>query len=133
MEFIRATTGKNLKNVATLVAMTVNMGKCCAVIGAAESMIADKVSWVGLFQRLCSCDLDGVKLIAGDKHLNVLGVVFEMLSEAEYQVKMLKEIPAQEFKKAASEKTAREVEDGIDETLTYCDFPSDHCTRIRTK
>ena len=28
--------------------------------------------------------------------------------------------------------TARKVEDGIEETLTYCDFPGEHWTRIRT-
>jgi len=27
---------------------------------------------------------------------------------------------------------AKKVEDGIVETLTYCDFPSEHWTRIRT-
>ena len=27
---------------------------------------------------------------------------------------------------------ARKVEAGIEETLTYCDFPSEHWTRIRT-
>lgn len=27
---------------------------------------------------------------------------------------------------------AKKVEDGIEETLTYCDFPSKHGTRIRT-
>ena len=27
---------------------------------------------------------------------------------------------------------ARKVEDGIEEALTYCDFPSEHWTRIRT-
>ena len=27
---------------------------------------------------------------------------------------------------------ARKVEDGTEETLTYCDFPSEHWTRIRT-
>ena len=27
---------------------------------------------------------------------------------------------------------AQKVEDGIEETLTYCDFPSEHRTRIRT-
>lgn len=27
---------------------------------------------------------------------------------------------------------ATKVEDGIAETLTYCDFPSEHWTRIRT-
>ena len=26
----------------------------------------------------------------------------------------------------------KKVEDGIEETLTYCDFPSEHWTRIRT-
>ena len=27
---------------------------------------------------------------------------------------------------------AKKVEDGIEETLSYCDFPSEHWTRIRT-
>ncbi len=60
---------------------------------------------------------------------------------------MLKAIHAQESKKSAREKAravvaqlrsmklkeaARKVEDGIEETLTYCDFPSEHWTRIRT-
>ena len=56
-------------------------------------------------------------------------------------------IHAQESKRAAREKAkavveelrsmklkevAKKVEDGIEETLTYCDFPSEHWTRIRT-
>ena len=60
---------------------------------------------------------------------------------------MLKAIHAQESKKVAREKAkavveelrsmklkeaAKKVEDGIEETLTYCDFPSEHWTRIRT-
>ena len=60
---------------------------------------------------------------------------------------MLKAIHAQESKSAAREKVkavreqlrsmklkeaAKKVEDGIEETLTYCDFPSEHWTRIRT-
>ena len=60
---------------------------------------------------------------------------------------MLKAIHAQESKRAAREKAkavveelrsmklkeaAKKVEDGIEETLTYCDFPSEHWTRIRT-
>ncbi len=59
---------------------------------------------------------------------------------------MLESIHAQESKKAAREKakvvveelrsmklkeTAKKVEDSIEETLTYCDFPSEHWTRIR--
>ncbi len=61
--------------------------------------------------------------------------------------KMLKAIHAQESKKAAREKAravvaelkamklkeaAKKVEDSVEETLTYCDFPSEHWTRIRT-
>ena len=61
--------------------------------------------------------------------------------------KMLKAIHAQESKKAAREKAkavaadlramklpeaAKKVESGIEETLTYCDFPTEHWTKIRT-
>lgn len=61
--------------------------------------------------------------------------------------RMLKAIHAQESKKAAREKAkavvselkamklasaAKKVEAGIEETLTYCDFPSEHWTKIRT-
>ena len=67
-------------------------------------------------------------------------------SKVKLVAKMLKTIHAQENKKAAREKAkavveqlhsmklkeaAKKVEDGIEETLTYCDFPSEHWTRIR--
>lgn len=60
---------------------------------------------------------------------------------------ILKAIHAQESKEAAREKAiqvaeklramklakaARKIEDGIEETLTYMDFPTQHWTRIRT-
>ena len=68
-------------------------------------------------------------------------------SKVKLVAKMLKAIHAQESKRAAREKAkavveqlrsmklkeaARKVEDGIEETLTYCDFPGEHWTRIRT-
>ena len=65
-------------------------------------------------------------------------------SKVKLVAKMLKAIHAQESKKAAREKAkavvvelcfmkvARKVEDSIEETLTYCDFPSEHWARIRT-
>ena len=61
--------------------------------------------------------------------------------------KMLKAIHAQESKRAAREKArivakelrelklkeaAKKIEDSIDETLTYFDFPAEHWSRIRT-
>ncbi|GLC82582.1 hypothetical protein LBYZC6_46960 [Lacrimispora brassicae] len=60
---------------------------------------------------------------------------------------LLKAIHSQECKTSAKEKAkqvaeklrdmkltsaAKKVEDGIEETLTYMDFPSQHWTRIRT-
>ena len=68
-------------------------------------------------------------------------------SKVKLVAKMLKAIHAQESKKAAREKAkiviaelknmklkeaAKKVEEGIEETMTYYDFPSEHWTRIRT-
>ena len=76
---------------------------------------------------------------------NVFSVVPK--SKTKIVAKMLKAIHAQESKKTSREKAkavvaelramklkeaAKKVEDGIEETLTYCDFPSEHWTRIRT-
>jgi transposase-like protein len=75
--------------------------------------------------------------------------VFSVVPKSKFKlvVKMLKAIHAQESKKATREKAkavvaelqglnlkeaAKKVEDGIEETLTYADFPSEHWTRIRT-
>ena len=76
---------------------------------------------------------------------NVFSVVPK--SKVKNVAKMLKAIHAQESKKAAREKAAlviselksmklpeaaKKVESGIEETLTYCDFPSEHWVKIRT-
>lgn len=70
---------------------------------------------------------------------NVFSVVPK--SKVKIVAKMLKAIHAQESKKTSREKAKAVVaelramklkEDGIEETLTYCDFPSEHWTRIRT-
>ncbi len=76
---------------------------------------------------------------------NIFSVVPK--SKAKNVAKMLKAIHAQESKKAAREKAAtvvaelrsmklpeaaKKVEADIEETLTYCDFPSEHWTKIRT-
>ena len=76
---------------------------------------------------------------------NIFSVVPK--SKVKFVAKMLKAIHAQESKKAAREKAklvveelrqmklekaAKKVEDSIDETLTYCEFPFEHWTRIRT-
>ena len=76
---------------------------------------------------------------------NVFSVVPK--SKVKTVAKMLKAIHAQESKKAAREKAvaviaelkamklpeaAKKVANGIEETLTYCEFPSEHWTKIRT-
>ena len=76
---------------------------------------------------------------------NVFSVVPK--SKVKNVAKMLKAIHAQESKKASREKAAavvselkamklpeaaKKVADGIEETLTYCDFPSEHWVKIRT-
>ena len=76
---------------------------------------------------------------------NIFSVVPK--SKVKLVAKMLKAIHAQESKKAAREKAkavvaelramklkeaAQKIEDGVEETLTYADFPSEHWTRIRT-
>jgi putative transposase len=76
---------------------------------------------------------------------NVFSVVPK--SKVKNVAKMLKAIHAQESKKASREKAAavvselkamklpeaaKKVEACIEETLTYCDFPSEHWVKIRT-
>ena len=76
---------------------------------------------------------------------NILSAVPQ--SKMKTVAKMLKTIHAQKSKVACRRKAkkivkalrvmrlpeaARKIEDGIEETLTYCDFPSEHWTRIRT-
>ena len=38
----------------------------------------------------------------------------------------------EELRSMKLKEAARKVEDGIEDTLTYCDFPGEHWTRIRT-
>ena len=76
---------------------------------------------------------------------NIFSVVPK--SKVKLVAKMLKAIHAKESKKAAREKAkavveelrsmklkeaAKKIEDGVEETLTYADFPFEHWTRIRT-
>ncbi len=75
--------------------------------------------------------------------------VFSVMPKSKVKIaaKMLKAIHVQESRKASREKAkavvaelkamklkeaAKKIEDGIEETLTCCAFPSEHWTRIRT-
>ena len=103
--------------------------KCAGMLGALEEVFP------GARYQRCTVHF----------YRNVFSVVPK--SKVKIVAKMLKAIHAQESKKASREKAkavvaelramklkeaAKKVEDGIEETLTYCDFPSEHWTRIRT-
>ena len=60
------------------------------------------------------------KLIAAGRYTDAVDEILIKVAKAKPQKSMkLKE-------------AAKKVEDGIEETLTYCDFPSEHWTHIRT-
>ena len=148
--YLKRNWGGEYENVAVLVAIAVNEEGYREVLGAAEGMKEDKASWVSFFQWLRGRGLEGVKLIVGDKCLGMLEAVGEVFPEAKYQrcvvhfyrnvfsvvpkskvknvAKMLKAI----LKAMKLPEAAKKVEAGIEETLTYCDFPSEHWTKIRT-
>lgn len=167
--YLRRNWGGEFENVSILVALGVNEDGYREVIGAAEGMKEDKVSWLAFLQWLKGRGLDGVRLIVGDKCLGMLDAAAEVFPQAKYQrctvhfyrnifsvtprskmklvAKMLKAIHSQESKAAAREKArqvaealramklkeaAKKVEDSIEETLTYMEFPYEHWLRIRT-
>ena len=139
------------ENAAIGAAIAVNEDGCRKVLGAAEYMKEDRTSRVSFFQWRRSRGLDGVKRIVGDQCPGMLEAVGEVFPEAKCRrctvhfcrnvfsvtprskvkpvAKMLKAIHAQ---RAVKEKAKAVVEDGIEEMLTCCDFPSKHWPRIRT-
>ena len=147
--YLKRNWGGEFENVSILVAIGVDEDGYREVIGAAEGMKEDAESWKSFLVWLKERGLGGVKLMVGDKCLGMCNAVAEVFPEAKYQrctvhfyrnvfsvtprkhtrevSRMLKAIHAQESKEAA-----KKVEDGIEETLTYMDFPSQHWLKIRT-
>ena len=160
--YLRRNWGGEFENVAILVAIAVNEDGYREVLDASEGMKEDRASWVSFFQWLRGLDrvklvvgdkclgmLEAVKEVFPEARYQRCTVhfyrkVFSVTprSKVKLVAKMLKAIHAQESKKGAREKAkavvmelkeaAKKVEDGMEETLIYCDFPSEHWTRIRT-
>ena len=160
--YLRRNWGGEYENVAILVAIAVKKDGFREVSGAAEGWVSffqwlrgrglDGVKLI--VGDKCMGMLEAVGEVFPDAkyqrctvhfYRNVFSVVPK--SKVKIVAKMLKAIHAQESKKASREKAkavvaelcamklkeaAKKVEDGIEETLTYCDFPSEHWTRIRT-
>ena len=134
--YLRRNWGGEYENVAILVAIAVKEDCFREVLGTAEGM-----------KEAVGEEFPDAKYQRCTVHFyrNVFSVVPK--SKVKIVAKMLKAVHAQESKKASREKAkavvaelkamklkeaAKKVEDGIEETLTYCDFPSEHWTRIRT-
>ena len=66
-------------------------------------------------------------------YVYVDGIYLRRNLGGEYEnVAVLAAIAVAELRAMKLKEAAKKVEDGIEETLTYCDFPSEHWTRIRT-
>ena len=84
--YLRRNWGGEYENVAVLVAIAVNEDGFREVLGAAEGMKEDKASWVSFFQWLRGRGLDGVKLIVGDKCMEMLEAVGEVFPDVKQEL-----------------------------------------------
>ena len=83
--YLKRSWGGSYENVAILVAMAVNEEGQREVIGAAEGMREDKVSWLEFLRSLKDRGLRGVRLFVGDKCSGLCGAIDEVFPEAKYQ------------------------------------------------
>ena len=151
--YLKRSWGGEIQNVSVLVAIGVSQDGCREILGAAEGMKEDRESWRSFFVWLKERGLTGVRLIIGDKNLGMLETIPEVFPDARYQrctVHFYRNIfsvtprnkrkpprekaiqVAEKLRAMKLAKAAKKVEDGIEETLTYMDFPTQHWTRIRT-
>ena len=139
--YLKRSWGGEVQNVSILVAIGVNEDGGRQIIGAAEGMKEDRESWRSFFVWLKERGLSGIRLIIGDKNLGMLETIPEVFPDARYQrctVHFYRNIfsvtPRSRMKAVAMmlSAAAKKVQERIEETLTYMDFPTQHWTRIRT-
>ena len=142
--YLKRNWGGEFENVSILVAIGVDEDGYREVFGAAEGMKEDKC--LGMCSAVAEVFPEAkYQRFTVHFYRNVFSVTpREHTREVS---RMLKAIHAQESKEAARKKAkdvveqlramklreaAKKVEDGIEETLTYMDFPSQHGLKIRT-
>ena len=133
--YLKRSWGGAYENVSVMVAIGVNGNGDREVIGRAEGLAESKDSWKGFPLWLRGRGLAGVRMVAGDKSLGMLGALEEAFPQAKYQrctvhfyrnvfgkvprqrrervAKMLKAIHAQESFEASmakAEKVASDLE-----------------------
>lgn len=136
--YLKRNWGGEVQNVSVFVAIGVNEDGCRGIIGATEGMKEERESWktflVWLKER-CTVHFYG----------NIFSVTpRNCMKEVSM---MLKAIHSQESKSSAREKAAlviqrlkdmklssaaEKLEEGIEETIIYMEFPYQHWSRIRT-
>lgn len=161
--------GGEVKNVAVLIAVGVDLEGYREVLGACEGCKEDHDGWVSFLKHLKERGLTSPKLIVSDKCLGLIESLAEIFPESDWQrctvhwyrnilkdvpkgktktvAAMLKAIHSQEDKAAAEKKAAdvvakltemklkkaaQHVEESIQETLAYMQYPTEHWRKIRT-
>ena len=152
--YLKREWGGSYESVAVLVAIGVDAEGNRQVLGAEEGMKEDRESWRSFFRRLKERGLGGVRLVIGDKNIGLAESIAEHFPHAKYQRCMvhfqrnvMSAVPKKREREAAMEKgkqaaerlrsmslvlAAKRLEEGLEETLTFMEFPSQHWLKIRT-
>lgn len=83
--YLKHSWGGEIQNVSVLVAIGVIQDGCPKILRAAEGMKEDRESWRSFFVQLKERGLIGVRLIIGDKNLDMLETIPEVFLEDRYQ------------------------------------------------
>jgi transposase-like protein len=83
--YLKRNWGGEYENVSVLVAMAVNEDGYREVLGAAEGMKEDSVSWLNFLKSLKARGLNGTQLFIGDKCLGLLDAINQVYPEAKFQ------------------------------------------------
>jgi transposase-like protein len=102
--YLKRSWGGEIQNVSVLVAIDVNPDGYREILGAAEGMKEDHESWMNFFLWLKAIHSQEGKEAARLKAQQVAQKLREMKLKA----------------------AAKKVEDSIEETFTFMDFPSQH-------
>mgnify|MGYP005864172265 CR=1 FL=1 len=129
--------------------------KNCPLVfsGAAEGSKEDKESWLEFLRHLKERGLSGTQLFVGDKCLRLVEALGEVFPQAKWQryvvhfyQNVFSVVPHGKMKEVAEKakavarklremklsQAAEKVGTGIEETLTYMNFPREYLIKIRT-
>ena len=137
--WLKRSWGGEVKNVSILVAIGVNQDGYREVLGVMEGIKEDKASWQNFLRHLKTRGLQGVRLIVSDKCLGLVESLAEFYPGASWQRcavhfyrNVWTAVPSTKVREIKLSKAAELVATGIEETLQYFQFPSEHWRSLRT-